>query len=160
MTKDYVKAAVWGMISGLAIVTLLIVGGNGCIPLKPGESPARANGRAAVLLIAKAIQASDKLCAQYALDTKEIDVAKKCASIYDQSRSVLLVAESGLDVWDLAAQNSVGCAVNKGIGALLQFTTVLNTEHLAVPTLVTDALQIAAGVNFGCVIIQDGGTDG
>jgi|SRR5882762_11293871 len=158
MTKDVVKASFWGVVAGMAVVLLLSIN-QGCVPAKPGEDPTRASARATILLVAKAVQSSDKLCASYALQTKEISVAKACADIYDAARPSLLTAEAALDSWDAAAQGSVGCAISAGVKALVQITVVLNNEKLAVPSVVTDALQLAAGINFGCVVSKDGGVD-
>jgi hypothetical protein len=156
---DYIKSGFWGLVVGGAIVGALAMGGNGCIPVKGAESPERATARSIVLMVAKAVQVSDNLCATYALQTKEVAVAKACADAYDLARPSLLAAETGVDTWDDVAQNKLGCAVNNGVSALVQVSAVLAKEKLALPTIVTDALQLASSVKFTCNTSNDGGVE-
>lgn len=165
MTKDYVKAAVWGMISGLAIVTLLIASGNGCSAFSTGagaESPERSTARAAVLMVAKAVVVADQSCASFALQVKDAKIAKACADAYDVARPVLLAGEASLDTWDATAQGKIGCAINSGVTALTDVSVILVQQHLAIPSVVLDALKLVNSVKFTCssVVIVDAGGDG
>lgn len=141
--RDIVKAAFWGMISGLAILTIILAGGNGCaVFAHSSEDPTRATARAAVLTVAEAVKVADQFCATYSLQTKEITVAKACADAYDLSRNSLLAAESGLDVWNDVTKNSVACALADGVRSLGAISAVLIQEKLAPPAIITDALTL------------------
>lgn len=165
MTFDIMKAAIGGMLMGLAVVTLIILGGNGCSAFSTGagaESPERSTARAAVLMVAKAVVVADQSCASFALQIKDAKLAKSCADVYDVARPVLVAAEASLDTWDATAQGKIGCAINAGVTALTDVSVILVQEKLAIPSVVLDALKLVNSVKFTCnsVVIIDAGSDG
>lgn len=152
MARDVIKAAFWGMVGGLAITTLLILGGNGCAASNGSgaESPQRSTARAVNLTVARAVVVADQSCASLALQIKDVKLAKSCADSYDIARPVLLSAEGALDTWDSIAQDQLGCAINSGVSALTQVSALLLSQKVAIPTVVLDALKLVSSVTFTC----------
>lgn len=122
---------------------------SGCLP-KGAESPDRATARAVILTVARGVHEADVLCAQFARDTKDAGLAKKCADAYDLARPSLIGAEAGVDGWNAASQGHLACLAIDSITALTQFSKVLTDSKVALPLVITDALQLAGAFKGLC----------
>lgn len=136
------------LVLGVCLFSFLI--GGACIPPGGAETPARATARATILTIAEAVKVADKVCATYALQTKEQAVAVKCADAYDLARPSLIGAEAGVDGWNDTSKGRLACLATDAITALEQIALVLEKEKIALPAIVLDGLELAASFKKVC----------
>lgn len=146
-------------VSLLAAFTFALGGLVACGPSQPeSATPARDQARGAILTIAEAVKTGDAVCAQTAITLKKPDLAKACADAYDDARSALLAAESGIDAWTEGAQGQVACAGGKALQAIVQVENLLASNGVKTPTVMVDAVKL--GQMFLPLCTIDGGSNG
>ena len=122
---------------------------TGC-PQPDPISPQRDSARAGLLLIAKAGVIADGACSELAKAKDDSTIAKSCADVYDDVRSSLLIAESGLEAWDAGKKNDVACATKHGAAALTKLAALLQGHGAKIPSVLSDAVKFSAFVAGEC----------
>lgn len=122
---------------------------TGC-PEPNAVSPQRDSARAGLLLIAKAGVIADDACSELAKAKDDATIAKTCADAYDDVRSSLLIAESGLEAWDSGKKNDVACATKHSAAALTKLADLLKGAGAKIPAVLFDAVKFSAFVAGEC----------
>lgn len=104
----------------------------------------RATARGAVLAAAEAVKVGDATCAKYALDRRDVDLAKRCETAYTSARDSLLVASTGIDAWDEGKKSDVTCATVHAAENLTAIANEFKSRQLPVPPLLDDAIRLAS----------------
>ena len=110
-----------------------------------GSPATRAEARAAVLVSAEPVKVLDTRCAALALDTRDIDLARRCEVAYDQARTALVVAATGVDAWEEGKKGEVACAVARAVASLDALMKEMRGE---MPAVALDALTLYRRVNL------------
>lgn len=122
-----------------------------CVPPgKTAESPTRATARAVILTLAEAVKDADQLCATFAIQTKNVDVAKACANAYDVARPSLISAEAGIDGWDDASAGHLACLTVDAVNALSAFSKIFELNKIALPEVIVDAIKLSSAMGTIC----------
>ena len=132
------------------LCTVLLAFSTGCGLLGINPSQAREDSYAAITILAEAVKKADSLCADEALERKDIDLADKCAAGYTASRNGLLAAEEAIDAWDNVDKQKVWCAVGDAVDGLQYTTKAMVSVGINLPPLVEDAFVIASRVASAC----------
>lgn len=140
---DWVHSTFWCLILGACTIIACAATFGGCVPPGGAESPDRATARASILLVAKGVKEADAMCAKFALDTKDVSLAKNCADIYDLARPSLIGSEAAVDGWNDSSKGQLACLAIDSIVALESFAKVLGQAKLALPLIIVDSLKLA-----------------
>lgn len=130
---------------------------TGCGLLQAPSSPAtaRENVRAAVVVLAEGVRASDEICAARALDRHDLALAERCEDAYKTARLALLSAAEGVDAWGTAEQGDVACATARGAAAAKNLAKAIESGGASVPPILSDGLQLFAVLtNMQCEVSQ------
>jgi hypothetical protein len=112
-------------------------------------SASRAEARGAVLTTAEAVKVGDESCAKYALQWKDLPLAKICEKAYADARALLLTASATVDAWDEGKRGEVTCAVVHAANELSTTAEALRSRKADVPVIVDDALRLVNALG-GC----------
>ena len=129
------------------------------ISCKGAAAPtAQTDARAAVVIVAEAVQIGECLCVQYANDAAASkDVARmqaaiplvhKCAQAVLAARASLESAEASIDTWTDVSSKQWVCAAKDGVNAFSQVLTVLDIIGVNKPGVLVKA------VTYGNLILS------
>lgn len=125
--------------------TFFIVGCNGS-----QQNIVRNAARADVLLVADGAVKMQSLCADLAMQRKDLELAKACAASYDETRATLLATESLIDAWDEASASHFVCSMVKAVDALGSGVRAFAGAGGKVPPAIDDALALGKQLAGGC----------
>ena len=110
-----------------------------------GLGMTRAQARGAVLVTAEAVRLGDVTCGRAALETRDLALARVCERAYDDARSALLVASTGVDAWSDRTRGEVACAIARAARELELTARELRARNVEGPRVLDDALALASG---------------
>lgn len=130
-----------GLIVGVGLLA-------GCALFGEVDVP-RESTRAAVVVTAEALHASDEACARVAILRDDLALARRCASGYALGRASLLGVAAAVDAWDRADKGSTVCAVVEASRELVKIRDELVRVGAKAPPIVDDAQRLVAALG-GC----------
>ena len=123
--------------------------------------------RGGVLLLVKAADEGDAVCAKLALDakgsgdkdrlTKAVSLAETCAKAKAKVLDAADSAASALATWDAAAEGNLGCAAVRGLIALGDLRTAIQSFGGTIPAALDDGLTTASRLAHGAPSVCPGG---
>lgn len=138
------------MLICIAIVALWSVFILGCGAGQ--QTVVRNAARADILLVADGAVKMQSLCADLAMQKKDLELAKACAASYDGTRVTLLAAETLVDSWDSASAGHYMCTMAHAGEALAQGVRAFTLAGGKVPPAIDDALAAIAQLSKGCSV--------
>jgi len=116
------------------VVTCLFEGG--CVPTD------RAAARGAVTAAARATRSLDEVCAQFALERRDVGLARECADAYRATRIELVEAAQAIDRWSQDEDRELlVCAVAHAGGELVVVARVLRRHGAQVPPDIDEVIS-------------------
>lgn len=125
--------------SGIFLSTLTLAGCG----LFKANSPENTTAKEVVTTLTVAVSILDSVCSQYAVETKDLNLAQDCAAAYNSAREKLLAAQSALENND----KSFVCTVKLCESALEDFANVYKAKSGELPPAVIIAESL--GRTFG-----------
>lgn len=123
--------------------------------------------RGGVLLLVRAADEGDAVCAKLALDakgsgdkerlTKAVSLAESCAKAKARVLDAADSAASALATWDAAAEGNLGCAAVRGLIALGDLRTAIQSFGGTIPAALDDGLTTASRLAHGAPAVCPGG---
>lgn len=136
------------MISNRFIFSGILIGSltlSGC-GLFDAKSPANESGRTVLTVMESAVMVADTVCAGYALEKEDEQLALDCADAYNRAKEKLSAAEKMLNDKD----SQLVCGVKLATSALQDFADILHARTGSVPDAVKYALMIGRGFSVQC----------
>ncbi len=118
---------------------------SGCGLFEP-RSPANEDGRTVLLVLSTAATIADQVCAGYALEHEDVQLAHDCALAYANVSQKLVLAETMLNNKD----KQFLCGIKAVELGLEDFATLLENKTGHVPDAVKYAEMVARAVSSSC----------
>jgi hypothetical protein len=143
----------WRFLRMLAVLVFITALGtalgvlDGCGEARSAD---RAIARGAVLTVVEAVKIADSRCAEVSIARRDVELARRCATAYDDARLALIVTASSIDTWDRASsRDNVACAAHHAAQDLQMIASELDRLDEPVPPVVRDAISGALSLG-GC----------
>lgn len=154
------------VLGALVFLTLTLGLVTACSSTLRASTP-RDIARGGVLLLVKAADEGDAVCAKLALDakgsgdkdrlTKAVSLAETCAKAKARVLDAADSAASALATWDAAAEGNLGCAAVRGLIALGDLRTAIQGFGGTIPAALDDGLTTASRLAHGAPAVCPGG---